>query len=181
MTTTDCLNQPIDTKSDFNSEQVTPSPLSIGLYDSNQKEYCLEMWKTLEAFFEEIPLMCSYTWTSTWLEHYGDLIPHSFAIAFKEDLPCGICLLTEGVDQFDGPLAVNTLHLGTAGEPAADSVCVEYNALLVQPEDQRAFMSALYSAISENNEWDSFMLDGFASPDLEAWDLPFEGNNYSKD
>lgn len=180
MTTTDCLNQPIDTKTDINDEQITPSALSISLYDSNQKEYCLKLWNTLEAQFDDVPLMCSHIWTSTWLEHYGDLIPYSFAVAFKEDLPCGICLLTKGIDQFDGPLAVNTLHLGTAGEPTADSVCVEYNALLVQAEDQRNFMSDLLSTLSENNEWDSFMFDGFASTELESWNLPLQETTIRK-
>ncbi|QDV51235.1 GNAT family N-acetyltransferase [Gimesia fumaroli] len=180
MTTTDCVNQTTDMKSDINDEQSTSSSLSIKLYDGSQKEYCLKLWKTIEEQFDHVPLMCSHTWTSTWLEHYGDLVPCSFVVAFKQDVPCGICLLTEGVDQFDGPLALNTLHLGTAGEPAADSVCVEYNALLVQAEDQQAFLSDLLSTISKNKEWDSFLFDGFTSAELESWGLPLQETTIRK-
>lgn len=171
MTTTDCLKQQNHITSDISLAPTDAPALSVSLYDCNQQAYCLKLWKTLEAQFDAVPLMCSHTWTSTWLDHYGDLVPYSFVVAFKDDVPCGISLLTEGVDQFDGPLSINTLHMGTAGEPATESVCVEYNALLVQPDDQCAFMSALLSLLSKNNAWDSVLLDGFASEDLEAWAL----------
>ncbi|WP_298867073.1 GNAT family N-acetyltransferase [uncultured Gimesia sp.] len=158
--------------SDISSPDAIAQPLSIKVYDHSQSEFCLTLWKKLESQFDEIPLMCSHTWTSTWIEHYGDLIPHFFAVASRNNTPCGICLLTEGVDQHDGPLSLNTLHLGTAGEPTAESACVEYNALLIQPADQHAFIAQLLNSLSDNQKWDALLFDGFASQELESWDLP---------
>ncbi|WP_339728396.1 GNAT family N-acetyltransferase [uncultured Gimesia sp.] len=180
MTTIDYLKQQTKMTPDVNIAPDAAHSLSLRLYDSHQKEDCLKLWKSLEAQFEDVPLMSSFIWTSTWLEHFGDLVPYSFAVALKDDLPCGICLLTEGVEQFDGPLSINTLHLGTAGEPAAESVCVEYNALLVQADDQRVFMAELISALSANNAWDSLLFDGFDSEELKAWDLPLHETTIRK-
>ncbi|QDV18619.1 hypothetical protein Pan153_32780 [Gimesia panareensis] len=172
MTLLDCSHQTIETLSNTSDNQETAQALSLALHDSSQKEVCLELWKSLESQFDEVPLMCSHTWTSTWIEFYGDLIPYSFVVASQADKPCGICLVTEGIDQFDGPLAIKTLHLGTAGEPAADSVCVEYNALLVPAELQRDFMQGLMELFEQNRSWDAIHFDGFASAELEGWDLP---------
>jgi len=180
MTTINFQNQQSNPLTGVSSNDDNDQPLTIKVYDHKQTEYCLQLWKTLETQFGNVPLMCSHVWTSTWIDHYQDLIPCSFAVAYKGDTPCGICLLTEGADQHDGPLLIKTRHLGTAGEPAADSVCVEYNALLVQPEDQPAFITALLDALANSEEWDSLLFDGFASAELESWDLPQQDTSERK-
>lgn len=172
MTTIHCQDQHATTQSDVSSNKDTTQQLTIIIHDCKQTDYCLKLWSSLETQFEHVPLMCSHVWTSTWIEHYQDLVPYSFVVASKDNIPCGICLLVEGVDQHDGPLSLKTQHLGTAGEPAADSVCVEYNALLVQPEDQHIFITELLSTLSKNDVWDSMQFDGFASEELEPWGLP---------
>ncbi|QGQ29484.1 GNAT family N-acetyltransferase [Gimesia maris] len=173
MTTLHCSNQEINQNSDNRTGSVSSGILSLHLRERDQTQDCLQIWQTLEAQFEDVPLMCSSVWTSTWIEQYGDLVPYSFVVASRDQIPCGICLLTEGVEQFDGPLPIKTLHLGTAGEPAADSVCVEYNSLLIQPADQSAFMKALLELLSDHPTWDSLNFDGFDSIELENWDLSF--------
>tara|TARA_R110002095_G_scaffold214089_1_gene205586 strand:+ start:1529 stop:2710 length:1182 start_codon:yes stop_codon:yes gene_type:complete len=179
MTTIQYQNQQTDDLSNIDSSDDN-ALLTIEVYDKCQTDYCLQLWKTLEARFEDVPLMCSHIWTSTWIDHYQDLIPYSFAVASKGSVPCGICLLTEGVDQYDGPLSLKTRHLGTAGEPTSDSVCVEYNALLVQPVDQRTFIAALLDMLSQNPEWDSLLFDGFACEELESWELSEQDTSLRK-
>lgn len=170
MTTINCQNRTTNS-SEINHQETNAQSLTIEIHDKSQSEVYLNLWKNLESKFADVPLMCSHTWTSTWIEHYGDYIPYYFAVASKDNVPCGICLVTEGVEQHDGPLSLNTLHLGTAGEPTADSVCVEYNSLLIQPEDQQAFITELLSILSNNKQWDSMLFDGFASEELESWKL----------
>lgn len=165
--------QEIIQNSNNRSGSTNSSSLSIHLREKDQTQDCLQIWQTLEAQFEDVPLMCSSIWTSTWIEQYGDLLSYLFVVASRDQIPCGICLLTEGVEQFDGPFPINTLHLGTAGEPTADSVCVEYNSLLIQPADQSAFMNALVELLSDNPTWDSLYFDGFDSTELENWNLSF--------
>ena len=173
MTTLHCSNQEINQNSDNRTGTVSPGILTLHLRERDQTQDCLQIWQTLEAQFEDVPLMCSSVWTSTWIEQYGDLVPYSFVVASRDQIPCGICLLTEGVEQFDGPLPIKTLHLGTAGEPAADSVCVEYNSLLIQPADLSVFMKALLELLSDHPTWDSLNFDGFDSIELENGDLSF--------
>jgi hypothetical protein len=173
MTTLHCSNQEINQNSDNRTGTVSSGILTLHLRERDQTQDCLQIWQTLEAQFEDVPLMCSSVWTSTWIEQYGDLVPYSFVVASRDQIPCGICLLTEGVEQFDGPLPIKTLHLGTAGEPAADSVCVEYNSLLIQPADQSVFMKALLELLSDHPTWDSLNFDGFDSIELENGDLSF--------
>ncbi|WP_291171963.1 GNAT family N-acetyltransferase [Gimesia sp.] len=180
MTTINCLDQQRTQNSENQSGSDVLEPLSLHVREKDQTQDCLQIWRTLEAQLDAVPLMCSAVWTSTWIEHFGDLLPYSFVVASRNNAPCGICLLTQGVEQFDGPLPVNTLHLGTAGEPATDSVCVEYNSLLIPPADQPAFMQALLELLADNPTWDSLYFDGFASAELEEWNLSLPDTSVRK-
>jgi CelD/BcsL family acetyltransferase involved in cellulose biosynthesis len=110
----------------------------------------------------------SWDWVESWLHHYGDLIPHHFAIAGGARGVRGVALLTHGVGQTRGPIPVRTLHLGTAGEPPSDTVWVEYNRPLVAPDDRSAFAAALLRSVrSARLPWDILELDGFEPEEAE--------------
>lgn len=126
----------------------------------------MKLWREVEERLSNQRLMCSSVWTETWLKHYGSLVPHRFAIARRGDVCCGVALLTSGVNQFDGPMSLRTWHLGTAGEPDADSVCIEYNSLLVRDEDRTDFTQQLGSWIDSQPDCDQAYFDGFASHDI---------------
>ncbi len=113
--------------------------------------------------------MCSSVWTENWLDQYADLLPHRFVIARRNGRVCGVCLLTEGVDRRDGPLRLHSLHLGTAGEPEADEVRVEFNRLLVEPADRAEFVRQLLQRLSAESDWDELCLDGFTPRDAERF------------
>ena len=76
------------------------------------------IWQELEAR-TSVPLTCSWKWTETWLDHYGDLVPHRFAVGERSGTRVGIVLVTRGAGERRAWLPVRTLHLGTAGEPRA--------------------------------------------------------------
>jgi Acetyltransferase (GNAT) domain len=126
-----------------------------------------DLWREVEAR-TSAPLACSWKWTETWLDHYGDLIPHRFAVCEHSDTPVGIVLVTQGVGQRRAGLPVRTLHLGTAGEPSGDSVFVERNGLLVVPEHRTAFAIALIESLVAGGGWDELLLDGFTEQDADA-------------
>jgi CelD/BcsL family acetyltransferase involved in cellulose biosynthesis len=129
------------------------------------------IWETLQARLGNDALACSWEWTSVWLAHYGDVVPHRFAIAEVEGIPCGIALVTNGVRN-RGPFKVRSVHLGTAGEPRGEGVFVEYNRVLVESEQRRDFARALISELRRESGWHELKLDGFApeeaAPFLEA-------------
>lgn len=127
------------------------------------------LWQEIEQAVGVDALTATWAWTETWLEHFGDLVPHRFAVAFAPEGPCGVALVTSGVRQRRGPLPVRTLHLGTAGEPMGESVCVEYNRLMVAPRHRAEFIERLFAAIRrEFGSCDIFELNGFAPEDAAA-------------
>jgi hypothetical protein len=127
-------------------------------------------WRQLESQMPHVPLACSSIWTETWLNAYEDLVPHRFAeLRDEQNRLRGLCLITEGVAQKDGPLPLRTLHIGTAGEPENDSVCVEYNSLLVDDEYHNQFASHLAAWFRSQRGLDQWNLDGFHESELEVW------------
>ncbi len=118
-----------------------------------------ELWRQTEARCPRVPLAASWTWTATWLQHYGDTVRTRFAIVERGGDPCAVALLGRSTLR-PGHVPVRALHLGTAGEPAADSVCVEYNDLLCVPGTRETGLRALTTAIAADREWDELRIDG---------------------
>jgi len=126
-------------------------------------------WSELDHRIGDAGLMCSSIWTQTWLDHFGDLVPYRFVVGRQDGRVCGVCLLTEGVDQHAGPFRVKTWHIGTAGEPEADSACIKFNRLLVEQNFRTEFVNGLLQLITADSTWDEIRLDGFVPSDAEAF------------
>jgi hypothetical protein len=133
-------------------------PLRLELLGPLARGEAMALWREVEARLSNQRLMCSSIWTETWLSHFGTLVPHRFAIARRGDECCGVALLTNGVQQYDGPMPIKTWHLGTAGEPDADSVCIEYNSLLVGDEDRDDFAGQLMAWKTLRRCWSTFLM-----------------------
>ena len=127
----------------------------------------MSIWADLERAIGRTGLACSQQWVDTWLDHYGDLVPHRFAVGELRGEPIGVVLVTRGVQQRRSRVPVRTVHLGTAGEPRAHSVFVQRNRLLVAAEHREAFAAALLAAVWEEPAWDELVLDGFVPEDAE--------------
>lgn len=138
----------------------------LQLLDSRRRDDALAIWELLEADDPATPLMVSRIWTACWLDHYGDLVPHRFAVWRTGGEPRGIALLTQGTDFRVGPWYEQTWHVGTAGETERDSVCVEYNSLLCPPELRDQFWHALFDVLDTDTRWDATYLDGFDQTSL---------------
>ncbi|MBI1313504.1 GNAT family N-acetyltransferase [bacterium] len=148
--------------------------LTLDVRGASDRLAALAEWRTLEDRLCEVPLMCSTDWTEAWLDSYGDLVPHWFVLAREASTRrvVGACLITQGVAQKDGPLPIRTLHLGTAGEPDADSVCVQYNELLVEPRARRSFIAALRSYFESQSGIDQWNLDSVTEDLTDSFDDP---------
>lgn len=164
------------TETRFNSMEET---LRLEVRLSDARDFALSEWRRLESRIGSRGLSCSADWTEVWLNVYGDLVPHRFLLAIDKDdgRLVGVCLVTEGVAQKDGPLPIHTLHVGTAGEPEPDSVCVEYNRLLAEPRYERDFAAQILEYLDSQSGFDQWNLDGFAESDLAVFvsgELPLE-------
>ncbi len=148
------------------NQSITSEGVHVELVSSF--DVATSYWRQIESLIGTDVLAAGWDWTETWLQHYGALVPHRFFVGIGPDGPCGIALVTQGVDQQRGPLPVRTLHLGTAGEPSGESACVEYNRLLVLPQYRHEFTPGLLDAIGrQRGRWDIFELNGFAPEDAE--------------
>jgi Acetyltransferase (GNAT) domain len=125
------------------------------------------IWTALEARLGGGGLACSWAWTGTWLDHYGDVVPHRFAVGEADGAACAIALVTQGVGQRRGPFPLRSVHLGTAGERRGESVYVEYNRILAAPEHRLDFAAALVAELGADPAWHELGLDGFAPEDAE--------------
>ncbi|MFP6762316.1 MAG: hypothetical protein VB858_01820, partial [Planctomycetaceae bacterium] len=153
------------------SKFVPQHTLRLETQPGEARDSVMSEWRRLEAAIGEVGLSCSADWTEAWLKAYGDLVPHQFVTVRDLDTRrlVGICLVTEGVAQKDGPLSIRTLHIGTAGEPEADSACVEYNRLFVMPGHEREFAALIVEYLESRSGFDQWNLDGFADADLSVF------------
>jgi CelD/BcsL family acetyltransferase involved in cellulose biosynthesis len=142
--------------------------LSLRLLPGHERPRAASAWRTVERAMPHVPLTCSWPWTATWLDHYGDLVPHRFAVAESGDGPVAAALLTSSTRR-KGPFRLRSVHVGTAGEPQGDSVFVEYNGLLAARGSREEFARALLDGVREQLAPDEISLDGFDSQDAELF------------
>ena len=64
-------------------------------------------------------------------------------------------------------MALNTRHLGTAGDPVQESVVVEYNSFLVEPAYRPAFIDAVAHWLLTQSGGDIVQFDGFTSEETQ--------------
>lgn len=145
---------------------------TLDVRSSSERADILRCWQELELRVGFRGLSCSFDWTESWLNAYGDLVPHRFLVAKNVSTETieGVCLVTEGVGQKEGPLPIRTLHVGPAGEPDADSVCIEYNRLLVNPDHEATFARQIADFLDSQTGYDQWNLDGFSASDLECFE-----------
>ncbi len=147
-------------------DAMTSAPARLEILDSQQRDRALAIWTQVEQSLRNPPLHASRNWTETWLNHFGDLVPHRFVLWQVDSRYRGVALLTAGVGNRIGIWNERAWHLGTAGEPDADSVCIEYNALLCPAGLREPFLRDLLQHLETENGWDAGRLDGFAQDEL---------------
>jgi CelD/BcsL family acetyltransferase involved in cellulose biosynthesis len=140
--------------------------LKTRLLSAAQRAQAQSHWLNLEGEIPDPGLTCSWDWTGTWLAHYGDVVPHRFALAERDGALRGMALIAEPASP--GRLRVPTIALGTAGEPEGSSVFVERNRLLARAEDRQAFAAELMAQLERGaGGWQRMRLDGMPLAEAE--------------
>lgn len=129
-----------------------------------------DAWTALDAA-RPPRLAASWAWTETWLDHFGDTVEAEL-VAVEEPgrsaaTPLAVALLTVGTERRRG-VPVRHAHIGTAGEPQADTVYVERNALHAPPERRAEVARTLVAHLQDAGGWDELRLDGFVPDDAAA-------------
>lgn len=153
------------------TEARTQETLRLLVYGAHEAELVLDWWRELEAELDSVPLACSVGWTETWLNVYAETVRPWFIVGCVAGRVCGICLLTESRTRRLLGMPLPTLHLGTAGEPRGESVCVEYNDLLVKPEYRHEFSRQLLKLMLQEPAWSELHLEGIPALPAESGPL----------
>lgn len=142
------------------------SNVVIDSVSSFEREKAARRWKILEQEINNKGLTNSWKWIETWLNQYGH-IPHKFLFGTKDNKMIGAVLVTQPLKRFKKIIPVLSLHLGTNGESPEEKTCVEYNRLLVAPENLSAFSMALMRNLQQL-PWSQLVLHGFVPEHAEA-------------
>jgi hypothetical protein len=144
--------------------------LRISELHAAERDTASAIWASLEARHGSGFLTTGWTWTSTWLEVFGDLVPHCFLVVEDAHGPVAITLVTEGVRQKRGPVPVRSIHLGTGGEPAESGIATEYRRLLVDPAHRDAASAAILEhLLAARGRWEEILFDAMPLDDIRPF------------
>ncbi len=155
------------------------SAMTVSFYSMEEYTQVKAAWEDLELRISDVPLTCSWLWTSTWLANYSNVVRPIFAVGTVGGTVRALCLLSEVRGKLLGVFPIRSLYLGTAGEPHGHSVCVEYNELLAEPDYRQPFLSALHQLLASRTDWDQFVLNGVNESNNQ--DLILPADNRTKD
>ena len=135
------------------------APLRVELLPGAERDAAADAWAAIEVGAPEAPLVTRWAWTDTWLRHYGDSLPHRFAVVRRDERPCAAALLVNGRAR-RSRITLRTLHLGTAGGPQAEEVAVERNGLCCGDADLIGAARALLGRLRGERGFSELRLDG---------------------
>ncbi|MCC6791341.1 MAG: GNAT family N-acetyltransferase [Thermomicrobiales bacterium] len=141
--------------------------IEVRSFSSGDYDVVASIWQDLERRFGGNALTCSWDWTDAWLRSYGDAVDHRFIVGYAGGAPAGIAMLTRSNCRRRGPIPINAVHIGTAGEHFDETVRVEYNRILVDPRHRRQFAGHLLRAAGRFGHYcNEVLLDGFSPDEL---------------
>lgn len=106
-----------------------------------------KVWKYLENQIEDVSTTNLWAWVSTWITNYHSLTDIKFVALFKDDLPCGITVISCETKRRI-PFPVRAFHVGTNGEPYSDQVKMVHNKILVDEKYIFHFLHTLKNVLT---------------------------------
>jgi CelD/BcsL family acetyltransferase involved in cellulose biosynthesis len=132
--------------------------MQCDVYHSAQWPEVFPVWDKLLLQSSNASFFLTSDWVATWLDVYGPSLDPEILVFHDDDGPAGTCLLVRRKRRV-GPVWLRSVYLNTAGELPADSVCVEYNDVLVARGKESAVAATLVAHLNRQ-PWDEFLLNG---------------------
>ncbi len=148
-------------------ERQNTQAVVIELLPASQRIKAGKRWWSLEQSMRNTGLTNSWPWIKTWLDNYDDRVQPTFAFGKQGNQLIGTALITEATYRIKG-IPIPAIHLGTAGEPKKERTSVEYNRLLVAPENLDAFAAGLVCTLQHQFRWSALRLNGFVPEHADA-------------
>ncbi len=139
----------------------------IELLPSSERSEAASRWQGLEQHMSNTGLTNSWPWIKAWLDNYENRVQPTFAFGKQNNQLIGAALITEATWRIRG-IPVSAIHLGTAGESVKERTSVEYNRLLVAPENLHAFAMGLTRTLQQQFRWSALRLNGFVPEHADA-------------
>lgn len=141
--------------------------ISISISKAASRAAIAPLWMELERQCDPVRLSVRWTWVSTWLDTFGDIVPHWFAIATDQGIPVGACLIT-----CMGPWPLRNrgmgiIQIGTSSEPIGHGIATEYNDILVKTSYRAAFARELLRTIRKEFLPLAIRFPAFAEEDFQ--------------
>jgi hypothetical protein len=161
--------RPVSGRRNSSAPLVAPPSLAtptarVTVVPADDREAVGEVWEHLESNGAVRSLFVSWTWTRTWLESFGSVVPHHFVVVGPPDDPVGAAPVT--LDRHRrGPFRFRRAHLGTAGEPPGETVFVERNCVVALPDRSPEVADALAGHLRTLPGIHEVALDGFLAPE----------------
>jgi CelD/BcsL family acetyltransferase involved in cellulose biosynthesis len=114
-----------------------------------------EQWKSIQLT-GDYPLFLTWGWISCWLTTYKPRI--YTLIAYLNEIPVCIGLLTESVQIRHGFIKSRQLRLHQTGDPLKDQIWIEYNDFICLDEYRKSAVKACLQALNEDNSWDEIVI-----------------------
>ena len=57
--------------------------LNLQVLAGSSRAEAMSIWRQLEVDLQSPRLTCSSIWTDTWLNHFGNQIPHQFIVGYR--------------------------------------------------------------------------------------------------
>ncbi len=131
------------------------------------RDHAGELWRVVEETMRPPLWSSSWEWTSLWLEHFADSVPHDFVVVDDgSGSPCGIALLCHGKIP-SRMRAIRSAHIGTAALWPPEDVYAECNRLIARPEAREELARAIVEELSRDRRWEELVLNGFVAADAE--------------
>ena len=156
-------------------ERQNNQAAAIELLPFSQQREAASRWQNLERSLSNTGLSNSWLWTKTWLDNYNGIVQPVFAFGKQGDQLIGAALITKATEGIRG-IPIPAVYLGTAGEPRIETTKVQYNRLLVAPENLDTFATGLICTLQQQFRWCQLRLDGFV-PEHAAFQAQAEGRD----
>src|ERR1700730_16363439 len=134
----------------------------IELLAASEQMEAAGKWQDLEQSIRNTGLTNSWLWIKTWLDNYGEIVQPTFALGKLDNQHIGAALITQATHRVRG-IPIPSVALGTA-----IASYVEYNRLLVTPENLDAFAMGLIPTLQQQYRWSELRLDGFVPEHADA-------------
>ncbi len=140
--------------------------MNIHILQSSEITKAKKIWLSLEKEYDYVPFNVQWDYIETWIDAFGDEVPHWFLYGEEKGKAVGIVLLTKEVGR-DVVLPIKGYALGPDGENFTERVGLAGNTILATKKYKKKFIEELFITINNEFQWEEINLQAFSDEELD--------------